>query len=78
MRKLTITDADLSGFPKNQFSLITPVAAGWGWLPLVREVLEGLPAGIRVTQIKEKYGVLKIYTVPARGDHQGLLGVMPR
>lgn len=73
MRNIKITDEDLSRFPEAQFSLITPIAAGWGWLPLVCEVLEGLPAGVRVTQIKEKYGALKIHTVPSRGDHQGLL-----
>lgn len=32
-----------------------------GWVSLVREAFEALPLGVRITQIKEKFGELTIY-----------------
>lgn len=54
-----ITPADLPGAP---LCLLTPISAGRGWLPLVREALAVLPAGAEILQIKEKFGGLRILT----------------
>lgn len=37
-------------------------AVGKGWHPLVREVYKTLPEHIKVVQVKEKFGGLRIYT----------------
>lgn len=54
-----ISAGDLPGAP---LYLITPISAGRGWLPLVREALAVLPAGAKVLQIKEKFGALRVIT----------------
>lgn len=65
MSDLHITLADLPGAP---LRLITPISAGRGWLHLVREALAALPPTVDVLQIKEKYGGLRIVTVPVTAE----------
>lgn len=59
MTDLHIAHADLPGAP---LRLITPISVGRGWLPLVREALAVLPAGVEILQIKEKFGALRVLT----------------
>jgi|ERR1041385_2021069 hypothetical protein len=36
-------------------------SVGEGWAPLIREVFEKKPAEVKIQQVKEKFGVLRIY-----------------
>lgn len=73
---IKITPADLPGAP---LRLITPISVGRGWLPVVREALAQLaklPGTIDILQIKEKYGALKIVTVPVDEETHYFLRVI--
>ncbi len=43
-------------------------SVGPGWAALVNRVFDGLPAGVKIVQVKEKLGALTIYTEPPNDD----------
>lgn len=47
------------------------VQCGLGWLPIILDALDALPATVRVVQIKEKFGYMRMY-LDRYDDNQAL------
>lgn len=62
------------------------IAAGRGWFPLIEDTLEAIDAsllpeeraGFRITDIKEKYGTLRVYTDNAPNAVEAIIEVAER
>ena len=55
------------------------VGCGPGWYKLIRPVLDACTAeGVKITQIKEKYGTLRIYTGSASDKIYSLIDAAER
>lgn len=48
-------------------------SVGKGWEPLIRELFDQKPDGVKIEQVKEKFGILRVYSNNSEFDKTVIL-----